>query len=152
MSDGDVRITAEDNQVHLAAPRTAEVLSDIRHVIRTFLDGHAASPDLIEDLELAASELATNVIRHTVSESISLSIARVDRGWRLDVADAERVPPLEDIALPPTTQPTGRGLVVVTAVMDEVTVMDVDGICVVRCLRFDPAERAAAYGTAAGGT
>jgi anti-sigma regulatory factor (Ser/Thr protein kinase) len=84
--------------------------------------------------------LATNVIRHTESSSISLAIARVDRGWRLDVADAERVPSLDELVAPPPTQPAGRGLLVVAAVMSDVAVVDVEGTCVVRCLRLDSLE------------
>ncbi len=134
---GDVRVVADGDRLQLTAPRTHDVLSSVRHTIREFLGRHAAAADLINDLELATSELATNVIRHTDSNSISLAIARIDRGWRLDVADAERIPALDRLVLPPPSQPTGRGLLVVAAVMDEVTIVDVDGICVIRCLRFE---------------
>jgi serine/threonine-protein kinase RsbW len=137
MAAGDIRFTADGDQLQLTAPSAGDVLSGVRRTIREFLGRHAAAPDLIADIELAASELATNVIRHTTSDSISLAIARVDRGWRLDVADAERVPALDGLALPPPSQPTGRGLVVVGAVMDEVSVVEVDGTHVVRCLRFE---------------
>jgi serine/threonine-protein kinase RsbW len=137
MAAGDIRVMADDDQLQVTARPAGEVLSDLRRTIREFLDRHAAAPDLIADVELAASELATNVIRHTASDSIGLSIARADRGWRLDVADAERVPSLDGLALPPPSQPTGRGLLVVAAVMDEVMVVDVDGTHVVRCFRFE---------------
>ena len=45
------------------------------------------APDLVEDFELAVSELATNVIRHTDAETISLVLTRASTEWVLDVAD-----------------------------------------------------------------
>lgn len=110
-------------------------LGPIRVAVRTFMTGHDAEPDLVDDFELAVSELATNVIRHTDSERISVVLTRRSTEWVLDVADAERVPPLESIELPEPTQTTGRGLFVVMSVMDRVGVVTVDDAQVVRCVR-----------------
>lgn len=139
MTDHQVSAILDGDELQLSAPRTPEIIADVRRLIRDFLNQRLASPNAVADLELAASELTTNVIRHTASNSIDLVIARTDLGWRLSVADAAEVPPIHRIALPPPENPNGRGLVIVAAVMSEMDVVEVDGGRVVRCLwRDDP--------------
>jgi serine/threonine-protein kinase RsbW len=116
-------------------PASPDELGPIRAKVREFMRGHDAEPELVDDFELAVSELATNVIRHTDSETISLVLTRGTNRWVLDVADAERVPPLDSIELPEPTQTTGRGLFVVMSLMDHVGVTTVGDAQVVRCVR-----------------
>lgn len=99
------------------------------------MQARGAAPDLVDDFELAVSELATNVLRHTDSDSIGVAVRRIGGDWVLDVADAERVPPLDSVELPAPSQITGRGLFVVISVMDNVGVATIDGTQVVRCIR-----------------
>lgn len=135
--DGEIRAIDAGTELRLDAPAAPRVLSEIRRLTRTFVAGHGASSDVAADLELAVSELTTNVIHHTHSRSINLVLARTAGGWQLDVADAEGVPPLDELDVPSPTEPTGRGLFIAAAVMDDLTVVDVDGVSVVRCLRLD---------------
>lgn len=107
----------------------------IRRSVRDFLGHHDVPDEVVDDVELAVSELATNVIRHTPSTSISLVAVCHDGDVIIDVAAADGVPSLDHVELPPADQLTGRGLYVVDQVMDDVRTADVDGARVVRCRR-----------------
>jgi anti-sigma regulatory factor (Ser/Thr protein kinase) len=148
-SSDDIRVVEHAGQLSLTAPAASGVLSPIRRWVRGFMHDRGGSPEAIDDVELAASELATNVIRHTASPSISLRLGRAGDAWVLDVADAEGVPPLDGISPPPLSDPTGRGLIVVTSIMDEVRVVELAGGIVVRCVRREPSGVAEGVGDAA---
>jgi serine/threonine-protein kinase RsbW len=126
---------ADSTELRLTSPASAGELRSIRAAVGEFMGGHGATDDQIADVELAVSELATNVIRHTTSPTIAMSLARTDDHWVLDVADADGVPALDSVELPATSQVNGRGLYVVLSVMDHVEVVDVHGTQVVRCSR-----------------
>lgn len=132
---GGIRNGNDTQVLRVTRPASADELGPIRALVRDFLIARGAGPELVDDFELAVSELATNVLRHTDSESVSIAVSRTDGDWILDVADADRVPPLDSVELPPPTQATGRGLFVVMSVMDTVGVATVDGTHVVRCVR-----------------
>jgi serine/threonine-protein kinase RsbW len=127
---------ADTDVLRLTTPASADSLGSIRAGVADFLRGHGADDAVIADFELAVSELATNVIRHTPASSISLLLSHEPDRWVLDVAEADGVPPLESVELPDVTQVTGRGLFVVKSVMDRVAVVDVGDAQVVRCIRF----------------
>lgn len=127
---------ADTDVLRLTTPASADSLGSIRSGVADFLGGHGAGAAVIADFELAVSELATNVIRHTPASSISVMLSHEPGRWVLDVADADGVPPLESVELPEVTQITGRGLFVVKSVMDTVAVVEVGGAQVVRCVRF----------------
>ena len=132
---GGIRNGGDVDVLRAVLPASPEELGPVRAAVREFMKGHDATPDLVEDFELAVSELATNVIRHTDSDTISLVLTRRSTDWVLDVADAERVPPLDSIELPEPSQATGRGLFVVMSLMDHVGVTSVGDAQVVRCVR-----------------
>jgi serine/threonine-protein kinase RsbW len=132
---GGIRNGSDTHVLRVTRPASADELGPIRTAVREFMSGRGAGPDLVDDFELAVSELATNVLRHTEAESISVVLTHTDRDWILDVADADRVPPLDSVVLPAPTQATGRGLFVVVSLMDTVGVATVDGAHVVRCVR-----------------
>lgn len=132
---GGIRSGGDVDVLRVVLPASSDELGPIRASVREFMTGHDAAPDLVSDFELAVSELATNVIRHTEADTISLVLTRGSTEWVLDVADAERVPPLDSIRLPEPTQTTGRGLFVVMSLMDHVGVTTVDDAQVVRCVR-----------------
>ncbi len=132
---GGIRNSGDTDVLRLTRPASADELGPIRAALRDFMEAHGAAPDLVDDFELAVSELATNVLRHTESDSLAVVVHRTGRDWVLDVADAERVPPLDSVELPSPSQITGRGLFVVVSVMDDVGVATVEGAQVVRCVR-----------------
>jgi len=132
---GGIRSGGDVDVLRAAVPASPDELGPIRAAVREFMSGHDAANHLVDDFELAVSELATNVIRHTDAETISVVLARRPTEWVLDVADAEHVPPLDTIVLPEPSQTTGRGLFVVMSVMDHVGVATVGDAQVVRCTR-----------------
>lgn len=121
----------------LSVPASADELASVRRWARHFLEERGATGVMVDDIELAVSELATNVIRHTASDTIRLRIARSNRSWILDVGDADDAPAPASAQLPPADDPTGRGLFVVKSLMDRVEVVTVDGATVIRCTRAD---------------
>lgn len=130
--DGDVEQTWE-----ISVPAAASELASLRRWARQVLHERAAPGDVVDDIELATSELATNVIRHTGSDTVRVRVTRTWGAWILDVADAERAPTPAGRQLPPSDDPTGRGLYVVSSVMDRVDLVEVEGATVVRCTRLD---------------
>ena len=132
---GGTRNGGDVDVLRAVLPASPDELGPMRAAVREFMRGHDAEPALVDDFELAVSELATNVIRHTDSETISVVLTHRSTDWVLDVADAERVPPLDSIELPEPTQTTGRGLFVVMSLMDHVGVATVVDAQVVRCVR-----------------
>ena len=128
-SGGDVDV------LRVVLPASPDELGPIRAAVREFMGGHDAPPELVDDFELAVSELATNVIRHTDADTMSMVLTRASGAWVLDVADAERVPPLDSIELPEPSRAAGRGLFIVMSLMDHVGVATVGDAQVVRCVR-----------------
>lgn len=132
---GGIRNGRDTDVLRVSSPASADELGPIRASVRDFMSGHGAGPELVDDFELAVSELATNVILHTDSDTISLVLRRDPDDWVLEVADAEGVPPLDSIELPEPSQASGRGLFVVMSLMDRVGLATVGDAHVVRCVR-----------------
>ena len=113
----------------------AELAGVRRHVgsfVREVDDG---DHELAEELELVASELVTNVIQHTNADELTVSIGREPDRWVLDVSQADELALDGPRTLPEPSSPTGRGLFVVQALMDTVTVVDGPGGRSIRCTR-----------------
>jgi serine/threonine-protein kinase RsbW len=126
---------ASDPALRLSTAADTAELATLRKSVRDFLATHDVPDDAMDDVELAVSELATNVILHTDATSISVVVTRAGDQLVLDVADGDDVPPLDSIEMPPADQVTGRGLFVVEQVMDELGIVEIDGARVVRCRR-----------------
>jgi anti-sigma regulatory factor (Ser/Thr protein kinase) len=89
---------------------------------------------------LVASELATNVIEHTMSPTITLTIERTPEAWMIEVSDVDHPFVLSDVAvLPATSERAGRGLFVVRSLVDELEVVETPTSRALRCRR--PLER-----------
>lgn len=112
---------------------TAEV-SSLRREIRAFIE-RLGDNGVAAEMELVVSELATNVIDHTGSDKIVILIERDERRWTVDVEDAENIPPLEDIVDPTFDTMSGRGLIIVRALMDSVEVRELGDVHIIRCQR-----------------
>lgn len=113
-----------------------ENLATLREQTKAFVRQGGGGGDLAEDFGLAVSELATNVVQHSGAEYITVTLRRDDESWRLDVDDADGVPEIDAMAAPEASTPTGRGLVVVRAIMDDVRVVEVGGGTVLRCVKW----------------
>lgn len=110
-------------------------LTVLRRMVRELAVGAGASPALTADLELVVSELATNVIRHTRAPSMAIAV-RVDddhgvQRWSVSVGnDVQPVEADDHAAL--DVPPGGRGLRIVAAVMDDISVSEVGGRMTIR--------------------
>ncbi|GEM_PF-1122236 len=135
MSGRDSRVRSAAPALRLSTCTDTQNLEWLRRMVRTFMNSHRSPPDVIDDVELVVSELATNVIRHTDSDVLTVRLAVVAGRWIIDVADAEDLTVLDDVTLPPTDAPHGRGLYIAAELMDDITTVEIGGRCFVRCTR-----------------
>jgi serine/threonine-protein kinase RsbW len=110
-------------------------LSGLRQAIRRYVEAAGGDVATADDLELVVSELATNVIDHTASPTITITIERTTDAWLIEVADVEDPRLLDAVALPPSSQPTGRGLFVVDALVDHLELVETSTSRLLRCRR-----------------
>ena len=108
-------------------------LSTVRRRIRDYLNDVGTASEIVEDIELVVSELATNVIEHTTSTSLTILVGRVDDDWYVDVADVDDLSILDEVALPNMTEPAGRGLFVVSSIVDDIQIVHESGAYAIRC-------------------
>jgi two-component sensor histidine kinase len=118
-------------ELHTGA-RTDE-LAGIRARVHSFVRSAGGDASTADDLELVVSELATNVIEHTSSPTLTIGLVRTPEEWILDVADVEDLSILEDVELPAVTNAFGRGLFIVTKLVDEIAIVDNGETHGVRC-------------------
>ncbi len=85
-----------------------------RRFVAAVLDLRGYAP-LIEDAELAVSEVVTNIVRHARSEGV-LVIRHRPGGVRFETTDSGGGVP--DLQAPTPEEPTGRGLSIVAHVAD----------------------------------
>jgi GAF domain-containing protein/anti-sigma regulatory factor (Ser/Thr protein kinase) len=95
-----------DEELHLAGDPIA--VSQARQFVRTVMTDQA--PDLVDDVELAMSELVTNAVLHTDSD-IMVRLLSDDRQVRIEVYDGSAASPLR--IRPGIGSTTGRGLALV---------------------------------------
>jgi anti-sigma regulatory factor (Ser/Thr protein kinase) len=108
-------------------------LSSVRTQVRQFVEGAGGGTDLAGDLELVVSELATNVIEHTGSPTLTVVLARTIADWLVEVSDVADLGILDDVALPDVSQPAGRGLFVVRSIVDEMSIVEAGDAYAIRC-------------------
>ena len=94
-----------------------------------------APTDVVETFELVVSELATNVIQHTANKTVTIAFERTASDWQLLVSGPDELVLSEPRTVPDPAQLTGRGLLIVEAVMDRVELVVVDGQQYVRCIK-----------------
>jgi anti-sigma regulatory factor (Ser/Thr protein kinase) len=97
------------------------------------VEGAGGGTDLAGDLELVVSELATNVIEHTGSPTLTVVLARTIADWLVEVSDVADLGILDDVALPYVSQPAGRGLFVVRSIVDEMSIVEAGDAYAIRC-------------------
>jgi anti-sigma regulatory factor (Ser/Thr protein kinase) len=127
-------MTGHSAQLVLTMPAETSALGSIRLQLAMDASDSGADLDVVEELVLVASELASNVIRHTDDVDMTIRFHVVPGGWLLDVSGADS---MEHIpgggGMPDPMQQGGRGLVIVRAMMDDVELIDDEGRRWVRC-------------------
>jgi anti-sigma regulatory factor (Ser/Thr protein kinase) len=121
--------------VDLRAPADTAQLSEIRRRVRAYVAEAGGTDDVADDLELVVSELATNVIEHTSSPTVTVRVERTADDWILQVADVDDLGILDHVELPDRREVAGRGLFVVAALVDELRIVDDGDHHALRCTR-----------------
>lgn len=137
VQSGDTSSGSSEVSLVVRMPVKESELRSLRDGVRSFLQERCADDEVVDDVELAVSELATNVIQHSTADSVSVVVRRVATGWQLDVHDADEVPALDDVKKPPSDSITGRGLFTVQSVMDEMSIEKLGDNTIIRCTRYD---------------
>jgi len=107
----------------LTAASDPAMIATLRHQIADIARESGAADGIVDDLQLAASELATNVVQHTDASTIRMVLRRDPTEWVLVVDDAEGLSELDPTTVPDPTALTGRGLFIVQAIMDDVRIV-----------------------------
>jgi anti-sigma regulatory factor (Ser/Thr protein kinase) len=110
-------------------------LHGLRRDVVEFVLGSGGDRTDAETIELATSELATNVIQHTQATTIDVRVETTPEQWVLVVDDAQDLELGGPMTAPPVTSATGRGLFVVQQLMDDLDVTTLDGRRVLRCTK-----------------
>ncbi|MFE9447956.1 ATP-binding protein [Streptomyces sp. NPDC006739] len=98
----------------------------IRRIVRSLLDDWEL-PQLADSVELAVTEVVTNVVRHVPDRRCSLAVLRLASAVRVEVGDGSpRLPCPQDAS--PAEAECGRGLLLLDAVVDEWGVVPGPGI------------------------
>ena len=122
--------------VEVRVPAQTDQLSGLRRIVREYIESAGGDRCTADDLELVASELATNVIEHTTSPTITITIERTPDAWMIEVSDVEGPFVLSEVAvLPATSDRAGRGLFVVRSLVDELEVVETPTSRALRCRR-----------------
>ena len=102
----------------LTLPGVPAAASEVRTVLRGWLAARSCSQGAIEALELLATEVVANAVRHTASDVLSVTAEGRDDVVRIEVQDSSPTPPRPPPAAVPTHQPSGRGLWLVQRISD----------------------------------
>ena len=118
--------------VQLVVPAKLDQIADVRRRLTSAILTAGDDRSVADDVALAASELSTNVIQYATTDAFRVSCARVESSWVLEVSHADGV----DLAPRTEGMPSadgGRGLMIVTALMDTVDLVErPDGVWI-RC-------------------
>lgn len=122
--------------IEVRVPAQTDELSGLRRIVREYIESAGGHRSTADDLELVASELATNVIEHTTSPTITITIERTPDAWMIEVSDVEDPFVLSDVAvLPAISERAGRGLFVVRSLVDDLEVVETPTSRALRCRR-----------------
>lgn len=111
-------------------------LARLRQHVACAVGESGASDDVIEELQLVVSELATNAMHCHDGDDLTVVIRGDEFGWTLDVSNADGLIELHEPVLPDPTELSGRGLFLVDAIMDRVHIVDIDGCAYIRCVKY----------------
>lgn len=122
-------------QIHVAGNAD---LSDARHSFSTWLDDVGVGADRVEDLSVVFSELVSNAVRETPdgADPVTVRATADDQGVQLEVTNAVDERHSEtgsDWDLDDPLRSGGRGLLLVSAFVDDVDVDLAGDRLVLRC-------------------
>ncbi len=122
--------------IEVSVPAQTDELSGLRRIVREYIESAGGNRSTADDLELVVSELATNVIEHTASPTITVTIERTPQAWMIEVSDVEDPFVLSDVAvLPAISGRAGRGLFVVRSLVDDLEIVETPTSRALRCRR-----------------
>jgi anti-sigma regulatory factor (Ser/Thr protein kinase) len=129
--------TPVGDEVCFELPAEHRAVADVRRLVRHYVDG-SLPDERVDDVVLAASELATNAVEHAGAPTFRVSLRRQPLAVLLavhtaaaDGLDLTRLRRADALADP--TALRGRGLGIVRAVSDEFDIGTADGQLTVRC-------------------
>lgn len=98
-------------------PHAPKAAGNARRHVRDVLDTWCVDVELAECVEVVASELVTNAVRHAGQAHgvIAVTMLRSAQRLRLEVDDPDRRPPVWPAGPVPESQERGRGLGIVAA-------------------------------------
>jgi len=125
----------------LEVPPSFEEVGTARRFVRRELS--SASPDLAGDMQLIVSELVSNAIEHGASERVLVEISVSSTKVVMSVESqgfVDQLPRLEQWALAPADEVSGRGLGIVRDLADTVQVVrENSSVTITVHRRFSPA-------------
>ncbi len=117
-------------EVRLALPRDGASVPLVRHIVKAALQGARVTPDCVSEVEVAISEACTNVVLHAhQSNRYEVQITIGDEQLGLDVIDSGTGFGAADMdaSMPEHTAHNGRGLGLMTSLMDKAVFDSVTG-------------------------
>jgi len=110
----------------LSVPPTAELLSPVRHTVLEWLAGAGCRGERAHDVLVVVSELVSNGVIHDGGDDIDLLLSRDDKGISIEVITGGQRRSREALGSRGVTDPaeTGRGLFVVNALTDVLSIED----------------------------
>jgi serine/threonine-protein kinase RsbW len=103
-------------------PGDPSCLHEVRTFVRTRADASGLSPEEADDLVLAVSEACANAVLHSGSGLIE--VTWTVRGDRIEVRVADQGMFRRNVPLQEAEGPHGHGIMMMIALMDEVTVRE----------------------------
>lgn len=120
---------------HWTVDADVSQLPRLRHHVSSAALATGASEDIVDHLELAVSELATNAMQYDDGEFLTVRLESNESSWTLVVSNADGIVDLNALTLPDPTELSGRGLFLVGQIMDHVELVEIDGRQHIRCVK-----------------
>ncbi|MGI9053239.1 MAG: ATP-binding protein [Ilumatobacteraceae bacterium] len=134
-------------RLEFEVPADTRSVGEARHAVTTFLVAREVPTAIVDDIELATSELVTNAVLHPVPSEHDVKVyVEVDTHVTLTVANhgpMHAIPPVACWSPAPPNALSGRGLGIVRRITDEAGVRQDGSWTVVSCARRLPGGRAA---------
>jgi serine/threonine-protein kinase RsbW len=118
-------------------------LAAARHQVSDFLGAHGVHRPCIEDVLVALTEATTNATMHSGADEADIHLAILDDHVRLTVADQGvgfTADPADLTRRPSLLSPGGRGLYLISCVMDSVQIDGTHGTTITMVKHLRPAD------------